>query len=239
MSSRSRSRWKSTKAWSTIKSDARAYLETNILSGVSTIQIRGGTTEAADLTPEAGHKYPVIEAGQSELERVKATLPELLGSLKDAAHSLDTMLNAQNREAITETIANVRTVTATAAKQSKEVNEILSNASASILQLTALLRDLDESYSARGGLKDQASQTLADYDRVAKNLSETTRQLQSVIDENRRGIRDFTQRTLPDVGDLVSGVQRLVEDVTRFVAEIERDPTRLLYGERREGYRPR
>ena len=174
-----------------IKSDARAYLDTNILSGVSTIQIRGGTTEAADLTPEGGHKYPVIEAGQSELERVKASLPELLGSLKDAAHSLDTLLNAQNREAITETIANIRTVTAAAADQSRVVSQVVTNANASILQLTGLLHDLEESYSARGGLKDQASQTLADYDRVAKNLTETTRQIQLVIQENRQGVRRF------------------------------------------------
>src|SRR5215471_7244739 len=55
-----------------IKSDARAYLDTNILNGIATIQIRGGTRQAQALQPEPGHKYPVIQPGRTELEQVKA-----------------------------------------------------------------------------------------------------------------------------------------------------------------------
>jgi phospholipid/cholesterol/gamma-HCH transport system substrate-binding protein len=223
----------------TIKTDARAYLDTNILSGVSAIQIRGGTTEAADLMPEPGHKYPVIQAGRSELEQVKASLPELLGSLKEAAQSLDILLNEQNRQAIAETLANLRTVSAAAVEQRKGVSEVVANANASLVQLAALLRSLEQNFSARGGLKDQVAQTLGDYDRVARNLAETIRQLQVVIQENRGGLRGFSQRTLPDIGDLVAGAQQLVGNLNRFVSELQRDPTRLLFGDRREGYRPR
>src|SRR5260370_15304262 len=38
-----------------IKTDARAYLDANILNGIATIQIRGGTREAPTLEPQAGH----------------------------------------------------------------------------------------------------------------------------------------------------------------------------------------
>ena len=47
-----------------IKTDARAFLEANLLNGVASIQIRGGTKEAKELEPEAKHRYPVIAAGQ-------------------------------------------------------------------------------------------------------------------------------------------------------------------------------
>jgi phospholipid/cholesterol/gamma-HCH transport system substrate-binding protein len=43
-----------------IKQDAAANLETNILSGVSYIQIAGGTQDSPVLTAEAGSRYPVI-----------------------------------------------------------------------------------------------------------------------------------------------------------------------------------
>ena len=46
-----------------IKTDARAFLDTNLLNGVATIQIRGGTEEAEDLEPEPKHRYPVIAPG--------------------------------------------------------------------------------------------------------------------------------------------------------------------------------
>src|ERR1700726_2788017 len=52
-----------------IKTDARAFLEANLLNGVATILIRGGTKEAKELEPEPKHRYPAIAAGQSELEQ--------------------------------------------------------------------------------------------------------------------------------------------------------------------------
>ena len=63
-----------------------------------------------------------------------------------------------------------------------------------LLELNSLLHNLDQSYTGRGGLKDQVSQTLKDYDRVATNLNDTSRQLQLVLAENRPGIRNFSQR---------------------------------------------
>ena len=221
-----------------IKSDARAFLETNILNGIATIQIRGGTREASDLEPQAGHKYPVIKAGRSELEEVKASLPELVADLKDAAHSVNALLDENNRRAVSETLQNVRTITEAFVAPSKEVSEVVDNANQAIVALRSFLQELDRSYTAKGGLKDQLSQTLADADRLARNLNETSRQLQLMLQENRPGLRNFTQTTLTQLSDLVADLERFVAGATRFVSEMERNPTRLLFGERREGYRP-
>jgi phospholipid/cholesterol/gamma-HCH transport system substrate-binding protein len=222
-----------------IKSDARAFLDANILNGIATIQVRGGTREASALEPQPGHKYPVIKAGRSELEEVKATLPELLADLKEATHSVNALLNDQNRQAVADTLQNIRTITGAFVEPSKEVSEVVDNANKAVVELRTFFQDLDQSYSDKGGLKDQLSQTLADADRLAKNLNEASRQLQLVLQENRPGIRNFTQSTLTQVSDLVTDLQRFVAGATRFVSDMERNPTQLLFGERREGYRPR
>jgi phospholipid/cholesterol/gamma-HCH transport system substrate-binding protein len=222
-----------------IKSDARAFLDANILNGIATIQVRGGTQEASALEPQPGHKYPVIKAGRSELEEVKATLPELLADLKEATHSVNALLNDQNRQAVADTLQNIRTITGAFVEPSKEVSEVVDNANKAVVELRTFFHDLDQSYSDKGGLKDQLSQTLADADRLAKNLNEASRQLQLVLQENRPGIRNFTQSTLTQVSDLVTDLQRFVAGATRFVSDMERNPTQLLFGERREGYRPR
>jgi phospholipid/cholesterol/gamma-HCH transport system substrate-binding protein len=221
-----------------IKSDARAFLDANILNGIATIQIRGGTREASDLAPEPGHKYPVIKAGRSELEEVKASLPELVADLKAAAHGINALLDEQNRQAVSDTLRNVQTITSALVEPSKEVNEVVDNANKAVVELRTFFQNLDQSYTEKGGLKDQLSQTLGDADRLAKNLNEASRQLQLVLQENRPGIRNFTQSTLTQVSDLVTDLQRFVAGATRFVSEMERNPTRLLFGERREGYRP-
>ncbi len=93
-----------------IKTDARAFLETNILSGVSTIQVRGGTQQARVLKAEPNHKYPIIKAGQNELEEVKASLPALVGDLKQASQRLNLLLDERNRQAVADTLQNLRTL---------------------------------------------------------------------------------------------------------------------------------
>jgi phospholipid/cholesterol/gamma-HCH transport system substrate-binding protein len=222
-----------------IKSDARGYLDTNILSGVSTILIRGGTKAAGDLVAEPKHRYPIIPAGESEFEQVKASLPVLVADLKEASHNLNDLLNARNRQAVADSLQNVRTLTAALAEHSQDIGAILDNADAAMVELKSLLQHVDQSYAGRGGLKDQVSQTLKDYDRLAANLIDTSRQLQLTLAENRPGIRNFTQQTLPGVDDLVSDAQQLATNLNRLVDQLERDPTRLLFGDRREGYRPR
>jgi len=221
-----------------IKSDARAFLDANILNGIATIQIRGGTREASELMPAAGHKYPVIKAGRSELEEVKASLPELVADLKAAAHSINALLDEQNRQAVSDTLRNIQTISGALVEPSKQVNDVVDDANKAVVELRTFFQNLDQSYTEKGGLKDQLSQTLGDADRLAKNLNEASRQLQLVLQENRPGIRNFTQSTLTQVSDLLTDLQRFVAGATRFVSDMERNPTRLLFGERREGYRP-
>jgi phospholipid/cholesterol/gamma-HCH transport system substrate-binding protein len=221
-----------------IKSDARAFLDTNILNGVATIQIRGGTQEASDLEPEPGKKTPVIKAGRSELEEVKASLPELLADLKETTHSLNALLDENNRQAVSDTLQNLRTITGAFVAPARAVNDVVDNANKAVLELKSFFHEVDRSYTEKGGLKDQLSLTLGDADRLAKNLVDTSHQLQQVISENRSGIRNFTQNTMAQVSDLVSDMQRFVDGLSRFAAEVERNPSRLLSGERQDGYRP-
>src|SRR6266850_135490 len=150
-----------------IKSDAEAFLETNILNGIATVQIRGGTQEA-----------------------------------------------------------------------SEEVADVVNNANKAVIELRSFFRNIEQSYVEKGGLKDQLSQTLGDADRLAKNLTDASRQIQTLIQENRPGIRGFTHNSLNQLGDLVTDLKRFVASMGRFAAEIERNPPMLLFGDRRQGYRP-
>jgi ABC-type transporter Mla subunit MlaD len=148
------------------------------------------------------------------------------------------VLNEQNRKALSDSLQNVRTITEAFVGPSKQFSELVADTNATVLEMTKLLGHIDDSYAGKGGLKDQASQALTDFDKLAKNLIETTRQLQQVLQENRPGLHEFTQATLSQVSNLVSDMQRFIAGLTRFVSSVERDPERLLFGDRREGYRP-
>jgi phospholipid/cholesterol/gamma-HCH transport system substrate-binding protein len=211
-----------------IKQNARANLETNILSGVSYIQVAGGTQEAPVLTAEAGGRHPVIRARRSRLASVAARLPQIMAKLDETVDHLNDVLGEDNRRTIGETLANLRTLSADLAAEAKPA----------LLAATTLLRNVDQSYSDPGGLREGLAAGIADFDKLAKSLNDTSHQLQSTVQDARPGLRAFSQRTLSDVGELVAEARQLLSGVSRLVAGIDRDPSRVLFGDRRKGYQP-
>jgi phospholipid/cholesterol/gamma-HCH transport system substrate-binding protein len=222
-----------------IKTDAAASVETNILSGVSFIQIVGGTQEAALLLPKPGERYAVIRSHRSRLASVTARAPQLLEKLIDTTERVNAMLDEKNRVAFGESLDNLRTFSASLADRSKDLAELADNANATVRALHGFIDNVDKSYSGPDGLGKQLSVAIADFDRVAKGLNDTNKQLQLALQDVRPGLRNFSQQTLGDVGNLIGETRQLVTGLSRLATGIERDPSRVLFGDRREGYRPK
>lgn len=215
-----------------IKADAAAAVETNILSGVSYIQIVGGTQDAPLLLPQPGQRYAVIRSHRSRFASVAARAPQLLEKAGDTLDSINEMLDEKNRRAVAETLDNVRVFTGALAEQRKQIAELIANANTAVVTASNLLGNVDKSYSGPDGLGNKAGAALADFDRVAKDL-------QLTLQDARPGLRNFSQQTLSDVGALVGEARQLISGLSRLTAEIGRDPSRVLFGDRREGYKPR
>jgi phospholipid/cholesterol/gamma-HCH transport system substrate-binding protein len=222
-----------------IKTDAAASVETNILSGVSFIQIVGGTQDAALLLPKPGERYAVIRSHRSRLASVTARAPQLLEKLIDTAERVNALLDEKNRVAFAESLDNFRAFTASLADRSKDLAELADNANATVRSLHGFIDNVDQSYAGPDGLGKQLSTAIADFDRVAKSLNDTNRQLQLAVQDVRPGLRSFSQQTLGDIGNLIGETRQLVTGLSRLATGIERDPSRILFGDRREGYRPK
>ena len=221
-----------------IKEDARASVETNILSGVSYIQIVKGTQEAKVLEAEPGQRYPVIKAHRSRLASVVAAAPQLLEKADEALDHLNALLNEKNRQAVNESLDNIKTFTSGLAARNQDIAELATNANKVTTDLASLLDHIDQSYAGPGGLGNRAATAIADFDKVAKSLNDTNRQLQLTLQDVRPGVRTFSQQTLGDIGVLVGEARQLVSGLNRLTAQISRNPSQVLFGDRREGYRP-
>ena len=215
-----------------IKTDAAAAVESNLLSGVSYIQIVGGTQDAPLLLPQAGQRYAVIRSHRSRFASVAARAPQILEKASDTLDYLNDLLDEKNRRAVTQILDNVRVLSAGLGDTNKDIAELAVNANAAVLTASSLLGNVDRSYSGPDGLGNRLATAIADYDRVAKDL-------QLALQDVRPGVRSFSQQTLGDVGALVGEARQLISGLSRLTAEIGRDPSRVLFGDRREGYRPR
>jgi phospholipid/cholesterol/gamma-HCH transport system substrate-binding protein len=211
-----------------IKQDAAANLETNILSGVSYVQIAGGTQDSPVLTAEAGSRYPVIRSRRSRLASVTARLPQILAKVDEAVDHLNDLLGEDNRKAISVLLANLRTVS----------DDLATDTKPALTAMTSLLNNLDRSYSEPGGLREGLSSGIGNFDKLARNLGDTNHQLQAALQDARQGLRNFSQRTLTDVSELVGEARQLIAGLGRLVAGLDRDPSRVLFGDRRKGYQP-
>ncbi len=191
------------------------------------------------LTAKAGERYPVIRSHRSRLASVTAEAPELIAKASDTLDHLNELLNEKNRQAVTETLENIRLFSGGLAARRQELTDLIANANSAAHALSTLLGNVDRSYSGPDGLGNRAATAITDFDRLAKNLSDTNRQLQQALQDVRPGLRTFSQQTLGDVGILVGQSRQLVSGLNRVTTEIERDPSRVLFGDRREGYHPR
>jgi phospholipid/cholesterol/gamma-HCH transport system substrate-binding protein len=225
-----------------IKKDDAATIQTNILSGVSYILIEPGkSTELIEA--KKGERYPVLRSRRSSLSSLTARAPQLLDKLDVILDHVDDVLNDDNRKAFAEMLDHLRKISKDLSDHS---DDIASNAGEALKSASALFTDLDKSYSAPNGLKDQltvaldkASVALSDFDKLVKGLGDTNHDLAGTVQDMRPGLRNFSQHTLGDVDSLVNETRQFIAGVARLVSQLERDPTRLLFGDRREGYQPK
>jgi phospholipid/cholesterol/gamma-HCH transport system substrate-binding protein len=222
-----------------IKEDAKAEVESNILSGVAYILITKGTQEAAPLTAKPGQRYPVIASRRSTLASVYARGPALLDQLSRIGDHLDELLDEHNRQAVADTLDNLRKITGAVANRDKDIGEVVENANHSLAALNKLLDSIDQALMAEGGIKDRANLSLDQLAKLLADADAATHDMQATLREARPAVRELSQRTVPQIEELLRETRQFVAGLTRLGEQIERDPSRLLFGDRREGYRPK
>ncbi|HXP31728.1 MAG TPA: MlaD family protein [Stellaceae bacterium] len=225
-----------------IKSDAIAALELVGLTGGEQIDITGGSRDAPPLERKGDERYPVIASTTSGLQQVVTSAPELLARAMALMDQASDLLNEHNRAAIAQTLDNLRQVTAAAAGHSDEIGSAIADGAAAAHDLRDTLAHANEviaelrRMAAPGGNLDGA---IKDLDRSAQQLAEIEKHLDGLVQENRPAIRDFTQRGLTELQQLIEASNGLVADLSRLADSLERDPSRFLFGDRRQGYQPK
>ncbi len=198
-----------------IREDSVASIESQGLTGGTYVEISGGTARSPILVAKPGQKYPVIRAKQSTLQQLEQSAPEVVAKLNIAVTRLNDLLNDKNRQALSDVLTNLADATSSIAKHSKDIEETIHNTD----QATANLR--------------QAS---ADLKPTLEETNQTIRKFGKTADDADAFIKGegMTQLT-----DLVGEMRRLVASLTRFSDELDRDPSKLLFGDRRKGYQPK
>lgn len=219
-----------------IKTDTIAVLETQGLTGLATINLSGGSRDAPSLQAQEGQTYPVIKTGPSLFGRLDEAvsrllseegLAELLVDLDAAAKGAAKVLDEENRTLLKRTIKDLSDVAQTIAAHKTQIEQSLNGAARSADNLVKLTASLNTQVPT---LLAGINKSVAALDAATEELAKTSKTVGTVVNEARPELQQFTRRTLPEAGLLVTELRQLTSTLTRVARELEREPSSLVFG---------
>lgn len=242
------------KAGTPIKTDTVASLQLQGITGLSFVQLSGGTQEAPLLEPRPGKRRAVIPSRPSAIEQVFENAPDMLEKIAAVAARTSEVLSPENQARISEILQNLATFSGTLARSSGSIDGMVEDTAGTLeeLRLTAaslnqLAQQLQQVSQELGGdarkflaessqLARNADRTIADVRRTAQAFEELARDLDKLVDSSHIPVRDFTANGLYEISLFVSEARTLVASLTRLAYRLERDPARFLFGDQQKGF---
>ena len=220
-----------------IREDTVASLGFQGLTFIAYVQLEGGTQTAPPLRPKPGRKIATIKSRPSPLQRVFNSAPELLDRINGLVERADKLLSAENIKLITDSLANVKTLTGTFADKSKEIADLIDESDATMRSLNALSMNLNNQTTQ---LSAELKPTIAELRKSAGAIGTLADDLNQVVEENRRPLKDFTSQGLYELTEFLAQARLAAESITRLANKLEENPSQLLLGgQQQNGVRAR
>jgi phospholipid/cholesterol/gamma-HCH transport system substrate-binding protein len=223
-----------------IHEGSTATLELQGITGLVFVQIKGGPNSAPMLPERSKEPIPVIPSRPSLASRILEGAPNLVGQATDLLHQMQEIFSPENRQALTDTLRNVRDLTGMLVGYSERIDALLKAGSdlatagqSTMTEYGTLATSIRTQVDQIGGNTGDAVKRLKD---AADGFARVSRQMDTLIAENRAGLRDFSGSGLYEFTQLMIEARGLVESLTRISQQLERDPARFLFGDRRKGY---
>ena len=202
-----------------IHADSIASIASLGLTGGSFVEIDGGSKKAPVLRPQFWGDMPVIRSKPSTLTQIEESAPQLINKLNKAADKLNNILSEKNQQALSEILANLHDTTTVLSARSEDIDATLRNFNTASQKLDGDLSDMHTTLVNVDGLVGNADKTVLSINQLAGNLDKTVSSAQL---------------------DRVSGdLRRLLDNLAHLSSQLDRQPTSLIFGDRREGYTPK
>ena len=219
-----------------VKEDTVAVLETQGLTGITIVNLRGGSRASPLLSAKPGERYPIIKSEPSFYAQLSGSLarlttneqiPALLANLTNLTQDARSLLDAQSRADLKRTLAALAQVTQTLALHRSELAGAVAQSEAAADRFAAVGKKLDEKLPE---LFEQASANLRGLERMTDQLALAGATLNSTVDGSRGDIAQFTGQTLAEAGLLVGELRQLTVTLQKVSSDLEREPSALIFG---------
>jgi len=209
-----------------IHADSVASIASQGLTGGSYVEIDGGTKQSPILHPHFWGEYPTIKSKPSAFQQLEQSAPQLVVKLNHAADQLNDLLNEKNRKAISQMLSslngvltNLHDTTAVLRARSADIDATLRNFNSASAKLNTDLADLH-------GTLGHADTALGSINTAVGSVGTLANHVDTSIQNAQ-------------LDQLTADMRNLMKNVSHLSNQLEREPTRLIFGDRREGYTPK
>jgi len=201
-----------------VKTDTRARLEYQGLTGVGSIALAGGSADAPRLEGKDG-KVAEIRADRSDFQNIVETLQEL-------TNKVDRVLGSADPQRIGRMIDSIDRFVTTLDDNRDNVAAALKNAA----ELTAKLNSSAERLEAflggkkgEGGVFDEVTEAAQSLRRLASNLDQQTKEISA-------GVKNFTGPGLKQYEALALDARKTLDEINRTVRSLGKNPEQVIFG---------
>ena len=207
-----------------VKTDTRAKLSLTGITGTPIIQLTGGSPNSPRLAEASNGDVPIIQTEASALQNIADTANRLVARL-------DQVLSDDNVKHVSNTLANIESLTGSIADQRGDLRELIANAKKSSEQLNQTLATTNRAVESVDrelaqklpGIINKLDSTLGKLDSAATGAN-------GILNDNRAAISSFANDGLAQLGPTLSELRSLVRDLRRISDRLDSNPTRYLLG---------
>ena len=206
-----------------VKTDTTAELEPVGFTGLTIIQLVGGSASAPLLKDVSDKRVPEIVADMSGLG-------VFLEGSGDVIARASELLSDENIQGVADIISNVETLTGAFANNASEIDATLKNINKITADMASVTEKLDASAeSLQQLLASDAPATVQEAEALLKDL-------RGVVEENRASLQVFADQGLGQVAPAMAEARRLMRTLDYILREIDRDPQAYFLGENAPEY---
>ena len=212
-----------------VKLDTHAKLALTGLTGLSIIQLSGGSPRSPVLRGRDGH-VGVIVADPSPLTKLLAGGEDLMLNINEVVAKASHLLSDDNVQHLNNTLAHLDQMTGAVADQRDEIRQLLQqlalasrNANATLAQTAELARN------ANGLINGPGKAALDSMQASMASLQRATANIDRLLSDNRDGL-DTGIRGLGEIGPALIELRKTLESLQTVSRRLNDNPSGYLLG---------
>lgn len=199
-----------------IYNGVRATLQTQGLTGLAFLELKGGMVSKGLLQTKTGQSYPEIPSAPSLFFRLDSALDDLTDNIREISTSLRDFLNPQNATAVKNTLQNFSALSEDLKHNSQKLDAMMNNAQVTLKNTAKASQDLPA--------------LMLNMRRSSEALASSANEAKIMLSNGSSTMNTVNSQVMPQIIDAMSQVQDIMSNVKSITQQMSTDPAVIIRG---------